>query len=55
MRNYKKEYKKEKESKVSRLVKIKKEDFEKLILKLNKENKTFSGFVNEQIKEYIKN
>lgn len=55
MRDYKKEYEKEKESKVSRLVKVKKDDFEKLIIKLNRENKTFSGFVNEQIKKYIKN
>lgn len=55
MRNYKKEYEKEKESKVSRLVKIKKDDFEKLTFKLSKENQTFSGFVNEQIKKYIKN
>ena len=55
MRDYKKEYEKEKESKVSKLVKIKKEDFEKLIIKLNRENKTFSRFANEQIKKYIKN
>ena len=53
MRDYKREYEKEKESKISRLVKIKKDDFEKLNTKLKEESKTFSGFVNEQIQKYI--
>ena len=52
-RNYQKEYEKEKESKVAKLVKIKKEDWNKLELKLSKENKRFSNFIQDQIKKYI--
>ena len=54
MRDYKKEYEKEKESKIQKLVKIKKEDYEALMIKLDKENKTFSCFIKEQIEKYIK-
>ena len=53
-RNYKKEYEKEKESKVSRLIKIDKSIFEELKNKLDADKKTLNGFVNEQILKYLK-
>lgn len=53
-RNYKKEWEKEKESKTTRLIKIDKELFEEFKKKLEKDNKTINGFVNEQIKKYLK-
>lgn len=52
-RNYKKEWKKEKESKVSRLIKIDKDIFEEFKNKLDLEGKSINGFVNEQIKKYL--
>ena len=53
-RNYKKEWQKEKESKVTRLIKIDKHIFEEFKNKLAKDNKTINGFVNEQILKYLK-
>lgn len=53
-RDYKKEWEKEKETKVTRLIKIDKELFTEFSEKLKKENKTINGFVNEQIKKYLK-
>lgn len=53
-RNYKKEWEKEKETKVSRLIKIEKGLFEEFKNKLEQDNKTINGFVNEQIKKYLK-
>lgn len=53
-RNYKKEWEKEKESKTTRLIKIDKELFEEFKKKLEEDNKTINGFVNEQIKKYLK-
>lgn len=52
-RNYKKEREKEKETITTRLVKINKEVFEQLQIKLVKENKSFNGFVKEQIEKYL--
>ena len=52
-RNYQKEQAKEKESKTTRLIKIDKELFEKFKKKLEKDNKTINGFINEQIKKYL--
>lgn len=52
-RNYKKEWEKEKETKISKLVKIDKKLYEDLSKKLKEENKTFSGLVNEAILEYL--
>ena len=54
MRNYSKEYEKEKESKTTRLVKIEKQLSKELSEKLKKENKTFNGFVLEKVKEYFR-
>lgn len=53
-RNYKKEWEKEKESKVSRLIKIDESIFEELKNKLDADKKTLNGFVNEQILKYLK-
>lgn len=53
-RDYKKEWQKEKESKVTRLIKIDKHVFEEFKDKLAKDNKTLNGFVNEQILKYLK-
>lgn len=60
-RNYQKEWKKEKETKVTRLLKIDKKVFEKFTAKLKEENSnrakdeqiTINGFVNQQILKYI--
>ena len=52
-RNYKKEWEKEKESKVTRLIKIDKDIFTLFQEKLKKENKTINGFVNTAIKKYL--
>ena len=53
-RNYKKEWEKEKETKVTRLIKIDKNIFNKFKVKLDKNNKTLNGFFNEKILEYLK-
>lgn len=53
-RDYKKEWKKEKETKVTRLIKIDKELFAEFSKKLKKENQTINGFVNEKIKDFLK-
>lgn len=53
-RNYKKEWEKEKETKVTRLIKVEKELFAEFSEKLKKENLTINGFVNTAIKEYLK-
>ena len=52
-RDYKKEWKKEKETKITRLIKIDKKIFEEFKNKLDSENKTLNGFVNEQILKYL--
>lgn len=52
-RDYKKEWEKEKETKVTRLIKIDKKIFEEFKNKLDSENKTLNGFVNEQILKYL--
>lgn len=53
-RNYKKEWEKEKETKVTRLIKIDKQTYNKFKNKLDKNNKTLNGFFNEKILEYLK-
>lgn len=55
MRDYKREYEVEKKSKISKLIKIKREDWEILENKLDMEKRSFSEFVQDQIKKYIKN
>jgi len=52
-RDYKKEWEKEKETKTSRLVKIDKELWEELDVKLKAENKTFTGLVHDAILKYL--
>jgi len=54
-RNYKKEWEKEKETKVTRLIKIDKELFAEFSEKLKKENLTINGFVTDAIKKFLKN
>ena len=53
-RNYKREWEKEKETKVTRLIKIDKQIFKEFQKKLEEDNKTINGFVNEQILKYLK-
>lgn len=50
-RNYKKEW--EKETKTIKLVKIDKELYKKLEIKLKADNKTFASFVKESILRYV--
>lgn len=52
-RDYKKEWLKEKESKVTRLIKIDKTLFNEFTAKLKEDNETINGFFNEQIKIYL--
>ncbi len=52
-RDYKKEWEKEKETKITRLIKIDKEIYLKFRYKLECENKTLNGYINEQILKYI--
>ena len=52
-RNYKKEWEKEKETKVTRLIKVEKELFMEFSEKLKKENLTINGFVNAEIKKFL--
>jgi len=52
-RNYQREREKEKEKITTRLVKIDKNVFEQLQIKLSKDNKSFNGFVKEQIQKYL--
>ena len=54
MRNYQKEYAKEKESKISKIIKIDKNVYNQLCEKLSQDNKTFSSLVKEKLNEYIK-
>ncbi len=53
-RDYKKEWEKEKETKVTRLIKIDKDLFVEFKSKLDEEDKNINGFVIEQIKKYLK-
>lgn len=53
-RDYQKEWNKEKESKVTRLIKIDKELFEEFKSQLEKDKETINGFVTKQIKLYLK-
>ena len=52
-RDYKKEWEKEKETKVTRLVKFDKQLFEDFSEQLKKDNKTINGFVIEKVLEYL--
>ncbi len=52
-RDYKREWKKEKETKTSRLVKIDKELYEKLDKKLKEEGKSFTGLVIDAVLKYL--
>lgn len=52
-RDYKKEWEKEKETKVTKLVKIDKELFEELAKKLKEDNRTFTSLIIETIREYL--
>lgn len=52
-RDYKKEYTKEKESKVVKTIKLDKKLYNNLKLKLNNQNKTFTSLVNDSIKNYL--
>lgn len=52
-RDYKKEYEKEKESKVTKTIKLDKKLYNSLKLKLNNQNKTFTSLVNDSIKNYL--
>lgn len=52
-RDYKKEWKKEKETKVTRLIKFDKQLFEQFSEQLKKDNKTINGFVIEQVLKYL--
>lgn len=53
-RDYKKEYEKEKESKVTKTIKLDKKLYNSLKLKLNNQNKTFTSLVNEKIDDFLK-
>lgn len=53
-RDYNKEWEKEKETKTTRLIKMDKELFKKFQAKLEREHKSINGFVNEQIRKYLK-
>lgn len=52
-RNYKKEWEKEKETKVTRLIKFDKKIFEKFSNQLKKDNKTINGFVIDCVLKYL--
>ena len=52
-RDYKKEWEKEKETKVTRLIKFDKQLFEDFSEQLKKDNKTINGFVIEKVLEYL--
>lgn len=52
-RDYKKEYEKEKETKVTKTIKLDKKLYNNLKLKLNNQNKTFSNFIKDSINKYL--
>lgn len=52
-RDYKKEYEKEKETKVIKTIKLDKKLYNSLKLKLNNQNKTFTSLVNDCINNYL--
>lgn len=52
-RNYKKEYEKEKQSKVVKTIKLDKKLYNNLKLKLKNQNKTFTSLVNDKIIEFL--
>lgn len=52
-RDYKKEYTKEKETKVVKTIKLDKKLYNKLKLKLKSQNKTFTSLVNDKIIEFL--
>ena len=52
-RDYKKEYEKEKQSKVTKTIKLDKKLYNNLKLKLNNQNKTFSSFIKDSINKYL--
>lgn len=52
-RDYKKEYSKEKETKVTKTIKLDKKLYNNLKLKLNNQNKTFSSFIKDSINKYL--
>ena len=52
-RDYKKEYEKEKETKVTKTIKLDKKLYNNLKLKLKNQNKTFTSFVLDKIYEFL--
>lgn len=52
-RNYKKEYEKEKQTKIIKSIKLDKKLYNNLKLKLNIQNKTFSSFIKDSIINYL--
>lgn len=52
-RDYKKEYEKEKQTKVIKTIKLDKKLYNQLKIKLNNQNKTFTSLVNDSIKNYL--
>ncbi len=52
-RDYKKEYSKEKETKVTKTIKLDKKLYNNLKLKLKNQNKTFTSLVIDKINEYL--
>lgn len=53
-RDYKKEYIKEKETKVVKTIKIDKKLYNNLKLKLKNQNKTFTSLILDKINEFLK-
>ena len=53
IRDYKKEYKKEKETKVVKTIKLDKKLYNNLKLKLKNQNKTFTSLVIDKINEFL--
>lgn len=52
-RDYKKEYEKEKETKVIKTIKLDKKLYNQLKIKLNNQNKTFSSVIKDFINKYL--
>lgn len=52
-RDYKKEYAQEKQTKVIKTIKLDKNLYNSLKLKLNNQNKTFTSLVIDKIKEFL--
>lgn len=52
-RDYKKEYEKEKQTKVIKTIKLDKKLYNQLKIKLNNQNKTFSSVIKDFINKYL--